>query len=261
MHAAAFRQEVRAGWVPRAIVSGFSASAVMLFGYMIAYGLATLLASVPLTAEKRGADMMRTWLYALTHNPVIDWGVASLYVAVAAYFVGGLLWALVYARLAEPYLRGPGWWRGVVFSLIPAAVSLVVVLPLLGGGLAGMGLGAGPLPLLGNLLLHALYGATLGLIYGPFGDLSAETFQPDTPEEFAAMAHAERTAARAALVGGVIGVAIGLLPALATGLDQQATVLGVSPVAFMLATVLSGVTLGALVGSLVGLPSMDHEVA
>lgn len=53
-----------------------------------------------------------------------------------------------------------------MFSLIPWAFSLVVFLPLVGGGFLGLGLGAGPLPILGNLLLHAVYGVTLGSVLG-----------------------------------------------------------------------------------------------
>src|ERR671933_647575 len=90
--------------------------------------------------------------------PVLRWQTTEPGSAVA---VGWWPRAIV-ARFAAPHLRGPDWWRGVQFAVLPAMVSLVVVLPLLGAGLLGLRLGAGPFPLLGNLLLHALYGATLG---------------------------------------------------------------------------------------------------
>ena len=125
---------VAVGWWPRAIVAGFAASMAMLFGFVVAYGLALIAASLPL-ADGYGTGQLRSWLQALTHNPVIDIGLAYLYAAIAIYFAGGLLWALLYGRFAAPHLRGPDWWRGVQFSVLPAMVSLVVVLPLLGGGL------------------------------------------------------------------------------------------------------------------------------
>ena len=256
MHNAALAQEVRLAWVPRAILTGFMASAVMLFGFIAAYAVATVVARAML-AERPGASALASWLHALTHNAVIEVGTASLYVTVAVYFAGGLLWALVYAGLAEPRLPGPAWARGALFSLLPAAVSLVVVLPLLGGGLLGLALGAGPLPLLGNLLLHVLYGATLGLIYGSFGDLSAEDFRPATAADRQGMVAAERVAARGIVAGGVVGAVIGIVPVLARQMDS--TVLGVPPAAFMLATVLGGITLGAFIGSFVGLASTDGE--
>ena len=52
------------------------------------------------------------------------------------------------------------------FALLPWLVSLVIFMPLLGGGILGLSLGAGPLPIVGNLVLHALYGAVLGVVWG-----------------------------------------------------------------------------------------------
>jgi hypothetical protein len=256
MHIATPERGVRVGWFPRAIVSGLSASLTTLFAFIIAYGLAMVLLGL-LAGGGLGATLLGQWLYALTHNRVLDVGLASLYVAAAVYFAGGLLWAVLYARLAEPYVPGPDWWRGLLFAVVPALVSLVVVLPALGGGLFGLALGAGPLPVVGNLLLHAVYGTTLGLIYGPFGDRSAETLGQDDDEDRRAMAAAERVAARLTLVGGLVGLAMGLVPLLAMRADGS--VLGAPPAAFMLATVLSGATLGAFVGSLAGLPGVARQ--
>jgi hypothetical protein len=256
MYTADLPRQARTGWFARATVSGLSASLVMLFGFLLAYVLAVALESL-LASQGLAATLIGQWLHALTNNAVLDSGLASLYVAAAVYFAGGLLWAALYARLAEPYLPGPYWWRGVVFAAVPALVSLVVVLPLLGGGLFGLALGAGPLPLVGNLLLHVLYGATLGLIYGPFGDRSAATLGPDTEEDRRAMAAAERVAALLTVVGIVVGLAAGFVLVLA--MRAGGSVLGAPPAAFMLATILAGATLGAFVGSLVGLPGVPRQ--
>jgi hypothetical protein len=48
---------------------------------------------------------------------------------------------------------------------VPAAVSLLGVLPLLGAGPAGVGLGVGLMPVIGELVRHLLYGAALGTTY------------------------------------------------------------------------------------------------
>jgi hypothetical protein len=224
----------------------------MLFAFGFAYGLALLVASMPLVAGY-GVGQLQSWLYALTHNPVIDVGRNYLYAAIAVYFAGGLLWALLYARLAPARLRGPDWWRGLQFSVLPALVSLVVVLPLLGAGLLGLRLGAGPLPLVGNLLLHALYGAVLGLIYGSFGDLSAEDFHPAEAADAEAMGRAERTAAKGILAGLVLGAAAGLL-ALTLDRGEMGTLLGMPPIAVLVAAVVGGATIGLFVGSFLGLP-------
>ena len=246
-----------AGWVAHAVVAGFLASAIMLLGFVIAYGLAALLAGIPLSTNPV-AGIVQGWLYALTHNAVTDLGRNYLYLAVAAYLVGGLLWAVVYARFAATRLAGPHWRRGLEFSLVPAAISLVVVLPLLGGGLFGLQLGAGPLPLIGNLLLHALYGIALGVLYGPTGYLSAEDWSPTTVEDRRMLAGAERVAVGGALVGGLLGIGAGLL-LLLVGLRGMA-VPDVPPAAILLLTVAGGTVLGALAGSLIGPAGSDEPV-
>ena len=90
--------------------------------------------------------------------------------------------------------------------MLPALVSLVVVLPLLGGGLFGLALGAGPLPIIGNVLLHVVYGAILGVVYGPWGDLDASTLErPDIRDGGVAGPSYEPVAALALLIGLVVG--------------------------------------------------------
>src|SRR5205823_12659963 len=74
-------------------------------------------------------------------------------------------WAVPYAMWAEPRLRGPGWLRGLTFALLPAVTSWLVVLPALGAGPLGLGLGAGLVPAAGGLVRHLLYGAAPGLVY------------------------------------------------------------------------------------------------
>jgi hypothetical protein len=59
----------------------------------------------------------------------------------------------------------PPWLRGLLFSLLPLAVSALVVMPVLGAGPLGLGLGAGLIPLAGELFRNALYGVGLALAY------------------------------------------------------------------------------------------------
>jgi membrane protein DedA with SNARE-associated domain len=74
-------------------------------------------------------------------------------------------WAVVYSHLAVPLLRIPPWLRGLAFSALPSAASLLVALPLLGAGSLGLGLGAGPVPLAGEVLRNALFGVALAASY------------------------------------------------------------------------------------------------
>ena len=83
----------------------------------------------------------------------------------ALVFASEFGWAVVYSHLAVPMLRIPPWLRGLAFSALPSAVSLLVVLPLLGAGPLGLGLGAGLVPLAGEVLRNALFGVALAASY------------------------------------------------------------------------------------------------
>jgi membrane protein DedA with SNARE-associated domain len=76
------------------------------------------------------------------------------------FVVLGVGWAIVYAHI-ERWLPEPDWLGGLVFGLAPLAFSLLVVLPLLGAGPLGLGLGMGVVPLAGETVRHVLYSLAL----------------------------------------------------------------------------------------------------
>lgn len=86
-----------------------------------------------------------------------------LIAVVPGYLIVGMLWGAVYAGWVEERLPFPDWANGALFSLLPLAVSLGLVMPLLGVGF--LGLAAGPIVLLGETVRHLAFGALLGLIY------------------------------------------------------------------------------------------------
>jgi len=234
----------------RAVVSGFIASAVMLLAFAAAYGTAWLSADALLAGRPTGGvptDVLGRWLHGLTDNVLIDHARPNLAAAVALYFVGGLFWAALYAYVARPRLRGAEWRRGLLFALAPWLFSLVVFLPLVGGGPFGFALGAGPLPIVGNLVLHAVYGATLATIYGPLWDVIPDR---DSSVPTGADARANRGAQTGTAAGLLLGLTVGGAAGLASGglvpggPDAAATVLAAS---------LLGGALGALTGSFAGL--------
>jgi membrane protein DedA with SNARE-associated domain len=104
-------------------------------------------------------------------------GRAFFPLAIAVFCTMSALWAVPYALWAEPRLPGPDWLKGATFALLPAAVSWLVILPLLGAGPFGLGLRAGLMPAAGELVRHLLYGVALGLAY-PVLVLARRSEQP-----------------------------------------------------------------------------------
>src|SRR3981081_3896048 len=137
-----------------ALLAGFVASVGMVLAFGVAFAAALVLGRLPV-------PILSDWFRGLTNNALIDTAGPNLYAATAIFFFGGLLWSMLYGLVFEPRLSGAYWERGVKYALIPWLFSLVIFMPLVGGGLLGMGLGAGPLPVLGNLILHAVWGAIL----------------------------------------------------------------------------------------------------
>lgn len=96
----------------------------------------------------------------------------------AMHLMIGLVLALGYAFLFAHWLPGRPWLRGALYGLVPWAMMMVVVLPMLGlvhplvragmmpaPGLFLSGMGTVMAPL-GGLIGHLVYGAVLGAVYG-----------------------------------------------------------------------------------------------
>jgi hypothetical protein len=185
----------RADWLADSVVSGFLATVAMTIVMALAYGVARAI------GDERGSTIER-WFWALTHNPVTRTTQDAIALAVALNLGVGILWAIVYAYAVEHRLPGPGWRKGMLFALVPWVLSIVTFLPIMEGGIFGRDIGAGPLPVLGNLILHLVYGAVLGTIY------AANLDWPDDAELDRALAVAQQ---RAAAIGIAIGLVVGAI--------------------------------------------------
>jgi len=192
----------REDWLRAGVLAGFLATFAMTVVLVIAYWLAGAIGSA------EGGTVTR-WSWALVNNPLAAMTADRIVVAIGANLVMGLLLAMVYARYVEPRLEGASWWKGVRFALIPWLLSLVLFLPFMGGGMFGMDIGAGPLPILGNLILHLVYGAILGLVYAE----AAEDWLDNTDVDRMNAAGAERGAAMGLIVGLLGGTVVGWLAA------------------------------------------------
>jgi hypothetical protein len=223
------------------------ATVAMTFIFAIAYGAAVGL------GQKPGLG----WFYALAHNRVVDVATGNLYLAAAAHFVAGMVWALFYAYIVEPRLEGSGWRKGLLFAPLPWLLSLVVFLPLVGGGFFGLGIGAGPLPVIGNLILHLGYGVTLGALYSPYAGPALDGSASDADRH--AASGSLRFSAMGMVVGAVLGgIAGGLLAALGgrSGADGLS---GLAPAFFAVLLPITGAAWGGMVGSFIGLSGRRQE--
>jgi hypothetical protein len=227
------------GWLARSIIAGFVAvvlAAVVLF---LAYVLAgTIGAALPGT--------LGLWFHNLTQNQITALVQGAVARALLIHTAIGIIVAVLYAGWVAPRLSGPGWRRGSLFALLPWVLSVVVVLPALGGGFLGFGLGAGPLPILGNLVVHLVYGATLGQLYG-WEDRQATSVERSGGWSTLADRAVESAEGIGTMVGGLGGAIVAIVGALLV-------FRGGAPLSLAaLAGLAFGAAVGLVVGSFVGL--------
>lgn len=226
----------RDSWLREAIISGFVATIVMSGVMVGSYLLAGSFAD-------EGGTQVERWFWSLTHNSLTDnaWDVPM-----AAYSINlfaGIFWAVIYGWLFVGRLPGRGWQRGMLFAIVPWLLSLVVFFPLVGAGFFGLDLDAGPLPALGNLVLHLVFGVTLGTIYAlPESAATAPT---------EADAWATRWENRGMAVGLVAGLSGGVILGAVLGLIVDEGLLG--PTELLLIGAAIGTMVGALIGPFAGL--------
>jgi len=237
----------RPDWPQQAIVSGFIATAAATFVLAIVYA-----ADRAGVNTDGGANTIQHWLYGLAHNTLTARATDGLYGALLFNVALGLLWAGIYAYYVEPALSGPGWRKGLLFSLVPWLLSILIFFPLVGAGILGFGLNAGPLPIIGNLVLHAVFGVVLGRIYA----LSALGGTDANGIELGRNNSAERGAALGILSGAIVGGIVGLGMGIVTGSGPHADGLGsitTGPWEIALFGAILGAACAALLGSMIGL--------
>lgn len=226
-------------WLRASLLSGFVATFAMTTTLAIGYGIAN-------SAGRIDGNTMQQWMFNLSENEITASIGDRFLLVMVANLVFGLIWSMIYARYVRPMLKGAGWRTGAWFSLIPWLLSICVFLPVAGAGFLGMDLDAGPLPVIGNLIVHLIFGVVLGSMYSIDVESGLDGSRGD---RYAAMT-AERGAAIGLAIGGVVGAAGGWL--VAGELDGLAG----QPV-IALAGALSGAAVGTMLGSLIG---MSEEV-
>jgi hypothetical protein len=232
----------RSGWFDASIASGFVATIVMSITMAAGFGLARAI------GDSQGGTLAR-WFDALASNDLVDRIGDGVAIGLVLNLVLGLVWALIYARFFVQRLPGAGWQRGMLFSLIPWLLSLLVFFPMTGLGLFGGEMDAGPLPAIGNLILHLVYGAVLGTLYR--ADVGARAGDPSALDvEIDLTPHGSRATTVGMITGGILGVLGGWL--LAPGIDNIAA----QPLVIF-GGLLFGAAMGITLGTIVGIREDD----
>jgi hypothetical protein len=248
-------------WLSDAIIAGFVAIGTSIGALMVAYVLANG------AADSQG-DIVRRWLWQLTHNRVVEFSSGSPAYALALHVVLGVIWAIVYARFVEGNRRlrwwigdGPGWSRGMRFALLPWLVSLLVLLPAAAINMLDWALSAGPLVPVGNLVLHLIYGFTLGQLYDASSDETAvgADLAYEEPLQRMAVEHSEDFGAAGIVVGAVVGAAVGIGMAIILPPALPNVDFGGWSAALAVGGILAGGAVGGVVGSFAGLPQTPPE--
>jgi hypothetical protein len=116
------------------------------------------------------AGFIATLALSILLDPIVfltgtAWTAASGFGWPLHVLIGPVVWGAAFA-LVHDHMSGPSWLRGVVFA---TGVWLLVMVgvPAIGPDRAGfLGIGLNAATLAAALIMHALYGAVLGMVLG-----------------------------------------------------------------------------------------------
>ncbi len=83
---------------------------------------------------------------------------------IAHFMIGAFVWGVSYAVLQGSIPGGNDMMKGVVFGVGAWMIMMLAVMPMAGAGMFGMKLGM-MAPVM-TMMLHAIFGAVLGGVYG-----------------------------------------------------------------------------------------------
>jgi len=89
-------------------------------------------------------------------TPLIGWAMH--------FMIGTVLWGVLFALLGKALPGGGYVSKGLSFGVLAWALMMVMVMPMAGAGFFGLSLGV-MAPVM-TLMLHLVYGAALGGVYG-----------------------------------------------------------------------------------------------
>jgi len=137
------------GMIGRGIVAGFVATVVLSAMMLMkqSMGLMPELDPIGMISAMAGAS-----------SPAVGW--------ISHFVIGSVGWGVGFA-IVSPYLPGPYWLRGAIFAVGAWLMMMIVMMPMAGAGLFGLGLSM--MAPVAALVLHIVFGLVLGGIYGLLG--------------------------------------------------------------------------------------------
>jgi uncharacterized protein DUF6789 len=90
-----------------------------------------------------------------TQSQAVGWAVH--------FFIGTIVWGVLYAWF-DSVLPGPHWFRGGIFAMGAWLIVVIFVMPIVGMKLFGLQMGG--MAAIGLFVMHWIYGAVLGGVYG-----------------------------------------------------------------------------------------------
>ncbi len=130
----------------KAIIAGVVATAVMSIVAMF-------------VAPMMGMPKMDFGTMLGSNNPMMAMPYAAGWMI---HFVLGIIMAIIYAKFLYGKLPGNGVLQGIIYGLILFMLAQIMVMPMMGNGLFS---GGNMQLLMGSMIGHIVFGATLGAVY------------------------------------------------------------------------------------------------
>lgn len=133
------------------VIAGFVATLV-LSAMMIAKAAMGLMPDLNVIA------MLTTMAHqkmGMPATPVVGW--------MLHFFIGTIVWGLVFAALYNVIPGGKAWLKGILFGIAAWVLMMIGPMPMAGAGLFGINLGMAVSIM--TLMLHVIFGLVLGVTY------------------------------------------------------------------------------------------------
>lgn len=132
--------------IAKGMISGFVATVVLSL-------LMIMKSSMGLMPELNIIKMLSGMM---SSGPAMGWAVH--------FMIGTIMWGGLFALLVHNLPGGSLWLKGMFFGVGAWLLMMVAVMPMAGAGVFGMKFGIA-VPIM-TLMLHLIYGAVLGGVYG-----------------------------------------------------------------------------------------------